>query len=125
MIVTTEMRIKDKAFADYLEERAAEESKIIVYAINRMKRADFGERYQNKSKFNTHLCEKFGILSRSANSIINYAEGAIKSYIEAKKFELEDKKLKLESALDKLKNRKEERDNLKKKAAEKSRGRFQ
>ena len=60
----------------------------------------------NKSAFNTHLQKKYGILKRTANSIISDAQGALNALIELKQYEksqLERKILSLESLIDKLK----------------------
>lgn len=60
----------------------------------------------NKSAFNTHLQKKYGILKRTANSIISDAQGTLNALIELKQYEksqLERKILSLESLIDKLK----------------------
>lgn len=59
----------------------------------------------NKSTFNTYLQTKYGILKRTANSIISDAQGTLNALIELKKYEksqLEHKISSLEILIDKL-----------------------
>ena len=59
----------------------------------------------NKSAFNTHLQKKYGILKRTANSIISDAQSALNALIELKQYEksqLERKILSLKTLIDKL-----------------------
>ena len=59
----------------------------------------------NKSIFNTYLQNKYGILKRTANSIISDAQGTLNALIELKKYEksqLERKILSLENLIGKL-----------------------
>ena len=59
----------------------------------------------NKSSFNKHLQTKYGILKRTANSIISDAQGALNALIELKKYEksqLERNISSLEILIDKL-----------------------
>lgn len=59
----------------------------------------------NKSTFNTYLQNKYGVLKRTANSIISDAQGTLNALIELKKDEksqLERKILSLETIIDKL-----------------------
>ena len=117
MIVTTEIRIKDKDFSSYLDKRAQLESGIILYAYRELKNPNFYQIYETTSKFNTHLCREFNILSRTANSIIKLVEGDILSYRRCKEFELENKKNQLGQVRVRLKKRKKEQKILKEKAA--------
>ena len=60
----------------------------------------------NKSSFNKHLQTKYGILKRTANSIISDAQGTLNALIELKKYEksqLERKISSLEKLIGKLK----------------------
>ena len=60
----------------------------------------------NKSSFNTHLQTKYGILKRTANSIISDAQGTLNALIELKRYEksqLERKISSLETLIGKLK----------------------
>ena len=45
--------------------------------------------FSTDSKFRTHLCERYGILGRTANSVIRDIKGTIEAYKELKKTELE------------------------------------
>ena len=59
----------------------------------------------NKSSFNTYLQTKYGILKRTANSIISDAQSALNALIELKQYEksqLERKILSLENLIEKL-----------------------
>lgn len=59
----------------------------------------------NKSSFNTHLQAKYGVLKRTANSIISDAQGTLNALIELKQYEksqLERKILSLENLIEKL-----------------------
>lgn len=59
----------------------------------------------NKSSFNKHLQTKYGILKRTANSIISDVQGALNALIELKKYEksqLERKISSLEKTIEKL-----------------------
>lgn len=55
----------------------------------------------NKSKFNTHLQTKYGILKRTANSIISDAQGTLNALIELKQYEKSQVELKI-SSLEKM-----------------------
>lgn len=55
----------------------------------------------NKSKFNTHLQTKYGILKRTANSIISDAQGTLNAWIELKQYEKSQVELKI-SSLEKM-----------------------
>lgn len=76
---------------------------------NKVKRETFHiikrDRNFNKSTFNTHLQTKYGVLKRTANSIVSDAQGALNALIELKQYEksqLELKIMSLEKMIDKL-----------------------
>lgn len=52
--------------------------------------------FRTDSKFRTHLCEKFGILGRTANSILRDIKGTIEAYFELKKTELQQLEQKIQ-----------------------------
>ena len=52
--------------------------------------------FATDSKFRTHLCERFGILGRTANSMIRDIKGTIEAYVELKKTELQQVERKIE-----------------------------
>ena len=55
------------------------------------------------SKFRTHLCETFGILGRTANSMIREIKGTIEAYLELKKTEVQQLEKKIEKNEEKVK----------------------
>ena len=52
--------------------------------------------FATDSKFRTHLCERFRILGRTANSMIREIKGTIEAYLELKKTELQQLERKIE-----------------------------
>lgn len=69
----------------------------------------------NKSVFNTHLQTKYGILKRTASSIISDAQGALNALIELKQYEKSQLELKissLEVMIKKLETKVEDNKNL-------------
>ena len=52
--------------------------------------------FTTDSKFRTHLCERFRILGRTANSMIREIKGTIEAYVELKKTELQQVERKIE-----------------------------
>lgn len=59
--------------------------------------------FATDSKFRTHLCETFGILGRTANSMIREIKGTIEAYFELKKTELQQVERKIEKNEEKVK----------------------
>lgn len=86
---------------EYVDSCFATYSKAKRETFHVLKRnADF-----NKSSFNTHLQIKYGILKRTANSIISDAQGTLNALIELKQYEksqLECEISALETTIDKL-----------------------
>lgn len=86
---------------EYVDSCFATYSKAKRETFHVLKRnADF-----NKSSFNTHLQTKYGILKRTANSIISDAQGTLNALIELRKYEksqLERKISSLENLIGKL-----------------------
>ena len=86
---------------DYVDSCFATYSKAKRETFHVLKRnAEF-----NKSDFNTYLQTKYGILKRTANSIISDAQGTLKALVELKKYEksqLERKISSLETLIGKL-----------------------
>lgn len=69
----------------------------------------------NKSVFNTYLQNKYGILNRTANSIISDAQGTLNALIESKKYEksqLEHNILSLKEIIDQLERKVSNNKNL-------------
>lgn len=64
----------------------------------------------NKSKYNTHLQDKHGILKRTANSIISDAQGRLNSLKELKLYEQKQLERKIESLGDYISKRQQEKD---------------
>lgn len=69
--------------------------------------------FATDSKFRTHLCERFGILGRTANSMIRDIKGTIEAYFELKKTELQQVERKIEQKEEKVKQLKIEINRLK------------
>ena len=118
MILTTEIRIKDKeagaCFDSYLEE----ESGMLLFAIRELQKPNFKQIWGSPSKFNTYLCKKYDILGRKANSLIYRAQGMIESRREFLNWEISNKEEKLEALKEDLEKKKKSRDILKELAAE-------
>ena len=85
----------------YMQEYMKDYNKVYRYAwqIYTSPTYEFG----TDSKFRTHLCERFGILGRTANAIIRDIKGTIKAYLELKKTELEQVESKIEKNEEKVK----------------------
>lgn len=86
---------------EYLDSCFATHSKAKRETFHVMKR----DNNFNKSKFNTHLQNKYGILKRTANSIISDAKGTLNALIKLKQYEKSQLELKissLEKTIDKL-----------------------
>lgn len=79
----------------YMQEYIKDYNKIYRYAWQVYTSASYS--FATDSKFRTHLCEKFGILGRTANSIIRDIKGTIEAYKELKKTELEQLERKIET----------------------------
>ena len=69
--------------------------------------------FATDSKFRTHLCERFGILGRTANSMIREIKGTIAAYFELKRTELQQLKKKIEKNEEKVKKLEAEINGLK------------
>ena len=69
--------------------------------------------FATDSKFRTHLCETFGVLGRTANSIIREIKGKINAYFELKKTELQQLERKIEKNEEKVKKLETEINQLK------------
>ena len=102
MILTTELRLKDKAGCAYLDSLLPEEERVFMDAFREMKSPKFLQNWENTSKFNTHLCQKFGILSRHANSIIYRVRDLLETYRAHKNWEINDKKVRLKALEERL-----------------------
>lgn len=91
---------KDSELVRYAEQSITEYSKIYRYAWH------FYINNQNikRSDLRNHLVHKFGILSRTANSIAFDIDGRLKSYIELKKTELNQLEIKILKKEEKVTN---------------------
>lgn len=100
-IVTQLHETKNHDLIEYADSCFATYSKAKRETFHVLKRV----RIFNKSAFNTHLQKKYGILKRTANSIISDAQGTLNALIELKQYEksqLERKILSLENLIEKL-----------------------
>lgn len=79
----------------YMEEYITEYNQIYRYAWQVYTSETYW--FATDSKFRTHLCEKFGILGRTANSMIRDIKGTIEAYLELKKTELQQLERKIET----------------------------
>ena len=85
---------KNSPLVCYMEEYIAEYNQIYRYAWQIYTSETYS--FAADSKFRTHLCEKFGILGRTANSMIRDIKGTIEAYLEIKKTELQQLERKIE-----------------------------
>ena len=118
MNLTTELRLKDKAGCDYLDNLLEEENKIFMSCFKEMKSPSFRKNWVSTSELNSYLCKHFGILSRHANSVIYRVRALLDGYRENKKWEITDKIARLQSLEDLLEKKVARQRKLKKKAGE-------
>ena len=118
MILTTELRLKDKAGCAYLDSQLDEEYKIFMETFRELKNPKFYQKWKTTSKFNTYLCKNYGILSRHANSLIYRVSGLLESYRANKQWEIEEKIARVNYLEDLLEKKLEDRAELKKLARE-------
>ena len=105
MILTTELRLKERSGCSFLDSQLEEENQIFMSAFKEMKSPKFKENWKNTSELNSYLCETFGILSRHANSVIYRVDALLESYKADKEWEIKDKTARL-SALEALLDKK-------------------
>ena len=85
----------------YMKEYMEDYNKIYRYAWQVYTSPTYD--FATDSKFRTHLCERFGILGRTANSMIREIKGTIEAYLELKKTELQQLERKIEKNEEKVK----------------------
>lgn len=103
--VTTEVRLKNSPLTKELDRRLKDNGKVYRYTYRCLIDKDFKEKFKNTSGLRSHLADKFGILTREANSIIKVVSDRINTLRELKKTqknELEFKIWKLEKDKEKL-----------------------
>ena len=86
---------KESPLISYMQDYIKDYNQIYRYAWQIYTSEKYS--FSTDSKFRTHLCEKFGILGRTANSMIRDIKGTIEAYKELKKTELEQLERKLET----------------------------
>ena len=98
--VSTRLQVQSP-LVGYMKEYINDYNKIYRYAwqVYTSPMYDFA----TDSKFRTHLCERFGILGRTANSMIREIKGTIEAYLELKKTELQQLERKIEKNEEKVK----------------------
>ena len=98
--VSTRLQVQS-SLVGYMQDYIKDYNKIYRYAwqIYTSPRYDFA----TDSKFRTHLCERFGILGRTANAIIRDMKGTIEAYLELKRMELQQIESKIEKNEEKIK----------------------
>ena len=84
----------------YMLDYISDYNKIYRYAWQRYISKEY--RFGTDSKFRTHLCDTFGILGRTANSIIRDIKGTIEAYEELKKTELNQLERKIQKKEEKI-----------------------
>jgi len=97
---TTETRLNLKEnyeLAEYLSEYITFYNTISRYVWRQLMSPDFRVKFNSNSKFNTHICQKYNLLKRTANSIINETKDKIKTLKALKKYELTQLKRKVKS----------------------------
>ena len=97
----------------YMKEYRKDYNKIYRYAWQIYTSPTYA--FATDSKFRTHLCERFGILGRTANSMIREIKGTIESYFELKKTELQQIEGKIEKNEEKVKQLEVELNRMKQK----------
>ena len=84
----------------YMEEYIKDYNQIYRYAWQRYTSKE--NRFVTDSKFRTDLCDKFGILGRTANAMIRDIKGSIEAYEELKKTELNQLEKKIQKKEEKI-----------------------
>ena len=85
---------KNSPLVCYMEDYITEYNQIYRYAWQVYISKAYS--FATDSKFRTHLCEKFGILGRTANSILRDIKGTMEAYLELKKTEIQQLERKIE-----------------------------
>ena len=106
---------KNSPLVCYMEDYITEYNQIYRYAWQVYTSKTYS--FATDSKFRTHLCEKFGILGRTANSILRDIKGTIEAYLELKKTELQQLERKIEKKQEQVKDLKTVINGLKPKIA--------
>ena len=106
---------KNSPLICYMEDYITEYNQIYRYAWQVYTSKTYS--FATDSKFRTHLCEKFGILGRTANSILRDIKGTIEAYLELKKTELQQLERKIEKKQEQVKDLKTVINGLKPKIA--------
>lgn len=112
--IETRLELKgNKDLITYFENYIRDYNEILRYTWRQLTSSTYKEDYPKKSYFVTHLCNKYGILKRTANSIMYEVEGRIKSLKALKEYEkrqleykigsLENKRTKLSNDINNIK----------------------
>ena len=91
----------NSSLVHYMKEYIEDYNKIYRYAWQIYTSPRYA--FATDSKFRTHLCETFGILGRTANSMIRDIKGTIEAYLELKKTELQQIEKKIAKNEEKVK----------------------
>ena len=84
-----------KELETYLNAFVTEYNKIYRYMWKKMTASDYGKKYGKDSYFVTEICQKFGLLKRTVNSMRYDIKGRMKAYMELKKTEREQLEVKI------------------------------
>lgn len=98
---------------EYLDEYVTEYNKCYRDMWHHMTAPDFKTRYSKESNFVTDMCNKYGYLKRTVNSIRYDIKGRMKSYKELKKTELRQLETKIQIRQNKIEQIIEKLDKLK------------
>lgn len=106
--IETRLELKEnRELKEYLESYVTFYNKVFRYVWRQLTSPEYSKKFKTKAKFVTEVCQRYGLLKRSVNSIVNEAEGRLKALKELKKYELSQLRLKVK-ALNKQKNTLEE-----------------
>ena len=92
--VMTRFRLT-KELETYLHAFVTEYNKIYRYMWKKMTATDYAQKYPKDSYFITEICQKFGLLKRTVNSLRYDIKGRMKAYMELKKTEREQLVIKI------------------------------
>lgn len=112
--IETRLELKNnEELVSYFENYIRDYNLILRYVWRQLTSPTYKEEYPKKSYFVTHLCTKYTILKRTANSIMYEVEGRVKSLKALKEYEkrqleykigsLENKRNKLSYAINNIK----------------------
>ena len=106
---TIETRLELKKYPqlkEYLDSYVVFYNEVYRYVYRELISPNFKDKYRSKSKFDSHIREKYGLLKRTVNALRNEAEGKIKALKELMNYEKTQLKAKIKTIEKQIKEQK-------------------